>query len=489
MSDATADPDSDLDAYCRRHQPRFVEELIEACRIPSISAQPDHADDVVRSAEHFAQAALDAGFQHAELLPTGGHPAVYAERLVDPALPTALIYGHHDVQPVDPLDQWLSPPFEPEIRDGCLYCRGAVDDKGQVWMHLKAVEAHLQVRGELPLNLKLIVEGEEEISSEHFDELAERERARLAADVAVISDTPIYGRGLPSLCTGLRGMVPIEIEVSGPALDLHSGAFGGAVANPVAVLARIIAALHDPESGRVSVPGFYDAVREPSPEERAQFALLPFDEPAFRAAAGGIGATAGEVGWSVQERRWARPTLELNGIWGGYSGAGQKTIIPARAGAKITCRLVPDQEPEVIGELVAAAIRAAAPPGVEVRATVSPGGRPVVTAIDHPAVQAARRAMRHGFGVDPAIIRDGGTIPPVATFQHRLGMPVVLVGVGLPDDQIHAPNERFDLDQYARGVRVLARLWEEMPGALMPDRLSGSSSSTPRPGAAGWPRS
>jgi acetylornithine deacetylase/succinyl-diaminopimelate desuccinylase-like protein len=464
MSDA--DATTDLDAYCTANQPRFVAELIEACRIPSISAQPDHAADVVRNAEYFAQAALDAGFERAELLPTTGHPAVYAERIVDPALPTALIYGHHDVQPVDPLDEWVSPPFEPQIRDGYLYGRGAVDDKGQVWMHLKAVEAHLRVRGELPLNLKLIIEGEEEIQSVHFDELVDRERARLTADVAVISDTPIYGRGIPSLCTGLRGMAVIEVEVTGPALDLHSGAFGGAVANPVDVLARVLASLHDPATGRVTVPGFYDAVREPSAEERAQFAALPFDEAQFRAAAGGISATAGEAGWTVHERRWVRPTLELNGIWGGYSGAGSKTIIPARAGAKITCRLVPDQEPEVISDAVAAALHAAAPPGVEVRVTIEHGGRPVLTSIDHPAVQAARRAMRHGFGVDPAIIRDGGSIPPVATFQHTLGLPVVLVGVGLPDDQIHAPNERFDLDQYARGVRVLARLWEEMPGAL-----------------------
>ena len=458
---------TDLDAYCTEHQPRFVAELIEACRIPSISAQPDHAADVVRSAEHFARAALDAGFQRAELLPTDGHPAVYAERIVDPALPTALIYGHHDVQPVDPLDEWVSPPFTPDIRDGYLYCRGAVDDKGQVWMHLKAVEAHLRVRGELPLNLKLIVEGEEEIQSVHFDELAERERDRLAADVAVISDTPIYGRGVPSLCTGLRGLAGLEVEVRGPAHDLHSGAFGGAVANPVAELARILASLHDPATGRVAVPGFYDRVHDPSPEERAQFAALPFDEDAFRAAAGGIPAVAGEVGWTVLERRWCRPTLELNGIWGGYSGPGEKTIIPARAAAKITCRLVPDQDPDEVTELVAAAVRSATPPGVEVRVTVMPGGaRAVLTAIDHPAVQAARRAMRHGFGTDPAIIREGGSIPPVATFQHTLGLPVVLVGVGLPDDQIHAPNERFDLDQYARGVRVLARLWEEMPAAL-----------------------
>jgi acetylornithine deacetylase/succinyl-diaminopimelate desuccinylase-like protein len=293
-----------------------------------------------------------------------------------------------------------------------------------------------------------------------------RERERLRADVAVISDTPIFGRGVPSLCTGLRGLAHLEVEVSGPSLDLHSGFFGGAVANPVVELARLLASLHDPATRRVTVPGFYDRVRPPSDEERAQFAALPYDEQAFLADAGGAPATVGEEGWTVLERVWVRPTLEVNGIWGGYSGPGSKTIIPAHAAAKISCRLVPDQDPEEIATLVANALRAAAPPTVRVEVHTEKGGRPVVTPIDHPAVQAARRAMRHGFGSDPAIIRTGGTIPPVATFQSALGVPSVLVGVGLPDDQIHAPNERFDLDQYARGVRVIARLWEELPGTL-----------------------
>src|SRR5579864_3468285 len=460
--------DTDLDAYCRAHQPRFVDELVEALRIPSISAQPEHAADVVRNAEHFAQAALDAGFQRAELLPTPGHPALYAELTVDPSLPTALIYGHHDVQPVDPLEEWLSPPFEPQVRDGALYARGAVDDKGQVWMHLKAVEAHMQTRGRLPLNLRLIVEGEEEIGSVNFEALVRRETKRLRADVAVISDTPIFAKGVPSICTGLRGLAHLEVEVTGPSLDLHSGLFGGAVANPVDELARMLAALHDPATGRVTVPGFYDSVREPSAEDRAQIASLPFDESRLLTEAGGAPATVGEQGWSPLERMWLRPTLEINGIWGGYSGPGSKTIIPARAGAKISCRLVPDQHPEEIAELVATALREAAPPTVRVRVEAHGGGHPVLTPSDHPAVQAARRAMRHGFGADPAIIRTGGTIPPVETFRSVLGVPSVLVGVGLPDDQIHAPNERFDPDHYAAGVRVIARLWDELPGALRP---------------------
>jgi acetylornithine deacetylase/succinyl-diaminopimelate desuccinylase-like protein len=484
--------ETDLDAYCREHQPRFVDELVDACRIPSISADPAHAGDVVRSAEHLARAALEAGFTRAELLPTGGHPAVYAERIVDPALPTALVYGHHDVQPVDPLEEWVSPPFEPQVREGALYARGAVDDKGQVWMHLKAVEAHLRVRGGLPLNLKLIVEGEEEIGSVNFDALVGRERERLRADVAVVSDTPIFARGVPSLCTGLRGLTTVEVEVTGPALDLHSGNFGGAVANPVEVLARMLAGLKDPVTGRVTVPGFYDAVREPSAEERAELASLPFDEGAFLGEAGGAPATVGEEGWSTLERLWVRPTLELNGIWGGYSGPGSKTIVPARAGAKISCRLVPDQEPGRVAELVAGALRAAAPPQVRVRVVAGTGGRPVVTPRDHPALDAARAAMRHGFGEDPALIRIGGSIPPVATFQEVLGIPGLLIGVGLPDDQIHAPNERFDLDQYARGVRVIARLWDELPRALRGKAVSDEGADglgdAPPPLGASAPR-
>jgi len=463
---SSAPDDTDLDAYCRAHQQRFVDELVEALRIPSISADPAHADDVVASAEYLADAARRAGFQRAELLPTAGHPALYAELIVDPALPTALIYGHHDVQPVDPLEEWVSPPFEPQVRDGALYARGAVDDKGQVWMHLKAVEAHMQTRGRLPLNLKLIVEGEEEIGSVHFDELVQRERDRLRADVAVVSDTPIFAKGVPSLCVGLRGLAHLEVEVTGPSLDLHSGMFGGAVANPVDELARMLAGLHDPVTHRVTVPGFYADVREPTAEDRAQIASLPYDEAALLREAGGAPATVGEDGWTPLERMWLRPTLEVNGIWGGYSGPGSKTIIPARAGAKVSCRLVPDQDPEEIAALVGEALRAAAPPTVNVRVEVHGGGHPVLTPVDHPAVQAARRAMRHGFGADPAVIRSGGTIPPVATFQSVLQIPSVLVGVGLPDDQIHAPNERFDLDQYAAGVRVIARLWDELPGAL-----------------------
>jgi acetylornithine deacetylase/succinyl-diaminopimelate desuccinylase-like protein len=452
----------DLDEYCTANQPRFVEELIEVLRIPSISADPAHAADVRRSAERVAAAARDAGLTSVELVETDGHPAVYAERMVDESLPTVLVYGHHDVQPVDPLDEWISPPFEPEVRDGRLYARGAVDDKGQVHMHLKAVEAHLRTRGELPVNLRLLIEGEEEIGSVHFEQLVETLRPRLAADVAVISDTGIFARGVPSLTVGLRGLCGVEVEVRGPSLDLHSGSFGGAVQNPVEALARMLASLKDPVTGRVLVPGFYEDVVEPTEEERAGYRSLPYSEDDFREQAGGIPETVGEQGWTVLERRWVRPTLEINGIWGGYQGPGSKTIIPAHAGAKISCRLVPAQKPAVIAQAVAEALRAAVPRGVTAEVTVKEGGSPVLTPADHPAVRAASRAMGAVFEKEPVIIREGGSIPPVEVFQRVLGMQSVLVGVGLPDDHIHAPNEKFDLDQYAMGVRVLARLWDEV---------------------------
>jgi acetylornithine deacetylase/succinyl-diaminopimelate desuccinylase-like protein len=454
--------DQDLDAYCRANEQRFLDELIEACRIPSISADPAHTADVRRNAEHFAAAARAAGFATAQLIETAGHPAVYAERIVDPALPTVLIYGHHDVQPVDPIEEWVSPPFEPEVRDGKLHCRGAVDDKGQVWMHLKAVEAHLRTRGELPLNLKLIVEGEEEFGSAHFEELIATNRARLAADVCVVSDTAMHARGQPSLTVGLRGLAALEVEVTGPSLDLHSGAFGGAVLNPLEALAGMLASLRDPSTGRVTVPGFYDDVVELSQEERGLVRSVPFDESAFKAEAGGVPELWGEQGYSTMERKSTRPTLELNGIWGGYQGPGTKTIIPARAAAKITCRLVPDQRPEDIFEKVKSALEAAAPSAVRVQVRVEHGGNPVVTPIRHPAVQAAARVLGEVFGAEPLYLREGGSIPPVEMFARVLGIPTVLLGVGLPDDQIHAPNEKFDVSQFQAGIRVLARLWDEL---------------------------
>jgi acetylornithine deacetylase/succinyl-diaminopimelate desuccinylase-like protein len=453
---------TELDQYCIQNQDRFTRELAEFLRIPSISADARYAADVRRNAEHLRDAALASGFSSAELLETAGHPAVYAERLVDPKLPTALVYGHHDVQPVDPLDEWLSPPFEPEVRDGSLYARGAVDDKGQVWMHLKALEAHVRTRGKPPLNLKLIVEGEEECGSGNFESLVERQRDRLAADVLVVSDTSFVAPGVPSLCVGLRGMTFVEVRVSGPGRDLHSGAFGGTVANPAEELARMLSGLRDPVTRRVTVPGFYDDVRELTPGERAALARVPFDETAYRADAGGVPAVVSEAGTSVSESRSTRPTLEVNGIWGGYAGDGPKTIIPARAGAKISCRLVPDQDPEDIARKLVSALTTAAPPTVRVETTTTGQGRPVVTASDHPGVVAASRAMAAVFGKEPVLAREGGSIPPVESFARLMRMPAVLAGFGLPDDGIHGPNEKFSLDQYSKGIRAVARLWDEL---------------------------
>ena len=457
---------NDLDAYCSSNHDRFVTELIDFLRIPSISADPAHARDTRRNAEHFLAAALDAGFTRAEMIETAGNPSVYAERMVDPSLPTALIYGHHDVQPVDPLDQWITPPFEPDLRGGDLFARGAADDKGQVWMHLKAVEAHVRARGELPLNLKLIVEGEEESGSIYFEDLVTRELDRLHADLVVVSDTAMVGRDRPSLTTGLRGLAAIEITVRGPGADLHSGRFGGAVANPITALAEILAGLHDPATHRVTVPHFYDDVRELTPAERASFAAVPLDDREFLAMAEGAPATVGEAGFSTLERLGARPTLEFNGIWGGYSGPGSKTIIPAVAAAKITCRLVADQDPARIAHEVARAVTEAAPQGVSVEVDNSAGGRPVVTPIDNPAVQATARAIARVFGTAPLFLREGGSIPPVEIFSRLLGMPAVLAGFGLPDDRIHAPNEKISLDMYAKGIRTLAHTWDEVAVAL-----------------------
>lgn len=453
---------TDLDDYCDTHSEEFIAELLTVLSIPSISADPAYTSDVARNAECFAELARGVGFTSVEVLPTAGHPAVYAELLTDPELPTVLVYGHHDVQPVDPLDEWTSPPFEPVVRDGAIRGRGAVDDKGQVFMHLKAVEAHLKIRGRLPINLKLIIEGEEENGSVNFEELVEREKERLQSDVIVVSDTAFYSRDTPSLCVGLRGLAIIDINVHGPSIDLHSGVFGGAVANPIDILTRILASLKDPATERVTVPGFYDSVHELSESERADMANLPFDEQLFRREAGNIPVAVGEKGWSVIEQRSVRPTLEINGIWGGYSGEGSKTIIPATAGAKITCRLVPDQDPDAVTAAVVAAAAAVEAPGVTVTTTVSLGAKPVVVATEHPAIQAASRAIEHVFGKAPVFTREGGSIPPVETFQRVLGVPVVLMGFGLPDDQIHAPNEKFDVSQFLGGIKTIAALWDEI---------------------------
>jgi acetylornithine deacetylase/succinyl-diaminopimelate desuccinylase-like protein len=450
--------------YVRDNRDRFLTELKTWIANPSISANPDHHPDVRRSAETVVARMKKAGLTHAEVLETDGLPVAYGEWLHAPGAPTVLIYGHHDVQPADPFELWTSPPFEGTVRDGKIFGRGSVDDKGQVLMHLAALEAHLHVTNRLPLNVKVVIEGEEEIGSPSFEAFLARERERLACDVVVVSDTAVFAEDVPSLTVSLRGLVHWEITVHGPTSDLHSGYFGGIVKNPLEALAQIIAGLKD-QHGRIVVPGFYDGVRELTPIERAEIAGLPFD-PAKEAHALGIPELAGEPARLPLERMWMRPTLELNGMYGGYQGPGSKTIIPSFAKAKISSRLVPHQDPEAIKHAVTSYIKRIAPRGVRVEVEAHGDVRAVETSRDHPAVAAAARAMQRGFGKAPVFIGTGGTIGPVSSFDRILGLPQVLIGVGLPDDAIHAPNEKFDLGQFYGGIETMTYLYDELAHAL-----------------------
>jgi acetylornithine deacetylase/succinyl-diaminopimelate desuccinylase-like protein len=450
-------------AYVRENRQRYLDELTAWIACPSISAQPDHARDVRASAETAAARMRAAGLSGV-VLETDGHPVAYGEWLGAPGAPTILIYGHHDVQPADPFELWTSPPFEATVRDGKIYGRGSVDDKGQVLMHVAALEAHLRVNGRLPINVKVVVEGEEEIGSPNFESFLARERERLACDVVVVSDTAVFAEDVPSLTVSLRGLVHWEITVHGPASDLHSGYYGGNVRNPLEALAQMLAALKDAD-GRVRVPGFYDGVRALGAEERATYARLPFDEAA-EARALGVGALFGEKGYAPLERVWLRPTLEINGMYGGYQGPGGKTIVPSFARAKLSARLVPAQEPAHVKRVVSEYLQALAPSGVRVDVSADGDVRAVETSHDHPAVVAAARAMERGFGKPPVFIGTGGTIGPVSSFDRILGLPQVLIGVGLPDDAIHAPNEKFDLGQFFGGIETMTYLYDELATAL-----------------------
>jgi len=443
---------------------RFVDELSEWVKIPAISADPAHRPDLVRNAEHLARELRRLKADRVEIWPTGGgkgHPAVFASFAHAPGKPTLLVYGHHDVQPVDPLGEWISPPFEPAIREGRMWGRGTVDDKGQVWIHVKAIEAFLATVEKLPINLKLIVEGEEEIGSDHLDALLREKATDLAADYVCVSDTAMFGRGIPSLCVGLRGLAILEVHVDGPKQDLHSGSFGGGVANPVNALARMIAGLHD-DDGRVAVPGFYDRVRALTKTERDEIRGLPFDEKEWLASTGAP-ATYGEKDFLTLERIWARPTLDCNGIGGGFQGEGSKTIIPARATAKITCRLVPDQEPDAVAKLVARHLeRQGERLGVRVRCEVFPGGRPYLAPTDHPVFAIAKSAFAKAFGRATVFIREGGSIPFVRTIADATGKPCLLMGFGQPDENAHAPNEWLDLENFHLGIKSAAFLYDEL---------------------------
>jgi len=429
-----------------------LENLLEFLRIPSVSANPDHKADVERAARWLEAKLTGLGFT-AEVIPTPGHPIVYAEKMVSPSAPTVLIYGHYDVQPPDPLELWHTPPFEPVVRDGRIYARGASDDKGQVYAHIAAVE---NLGAELGVNVKFLIEGEEEVSSVHLEPFVRANRERLQADVLLISDGSMYAPGVPSLEYGLRGLVYMEVRLEGAARDLHSGTYGGAAPNPIHAAAWMIARLKD-EDGRVLVPGFYDAVRPLSEAERENFASLPFDAAAF-ARSIGADALPGEPGWGALERTWVRPTLDVNGIWGGYQGEGSKTVIPAKAGFKFSMRLVPDQDPHAIREAVTAYLHRILPEGYRMNILYHGIGKPVVTDLESPPMRAAAQALEQTWGRKPVFTRAGGSIPVVADFQELLGTPIVLLGMGLNDDNLHSPNEKFDLECFEKGIQASENL-------------------------------
>jgi acetylornithine deacetylase/succinyl-diaminopimelate desuccinylase-like protein len=455
--------DPALIRYCDEREAETLEELGRWVAIESVSADPERAGEVRRCCERIVERMRAIGLD-AQVLETDGNPLAYGEWTKAPGKPTALIYGHYDVQPVDPVELWHSPPFEATVRDGNVYGRGTVDDKGQVLMHLAAIDAHLRTRGELPINVKVVVEGEEEIGSPSFDAAVERYRDRFAADLAIVSDTAVYSEDVPSLTTSLRGLVHWEITVRGPSDDLHSGFFGGIVVNPIEALARIVAALKD-ERGRVTVPGFYDGATELTPDLQKELRALYYDE-AREAENLGVPQLAGEEGRHALERLWHRPTLECNGIFGGYQGPGSKTIVPSWAKVKLSARLVGGQDPEHVRRVVAEYVESIAPGGVRVTVESSGGVRPVVVSRDHPAVLAAARAMEAGFGKPPVFIGSGGSIGPVETFDRVLRLPQILLGVGLPDDHIHAPNEKFTLSQFFGGIKTAASLYDEVAKSL-----------------------
>ena len=446
--------------FINLHRESYVTELKQLLAIPSISALPEHAADVRRCAEWCGEEMRRIGLENVRLYETNGNPIVYGDWLHAPHAPTMLFYGHYDVQPVDPVDLWDSPPFEATVRDGEIYARGAADDKGQVFMHLKAIEAHLKQTHRLPLNIKVIVEGEEEVGSVNLDHFVREHRDALKTDVVVISDSAMFDRDVPSICYSLRGLVYFQVDLRGTKSDLHSGVFGGAVVNPNMALAQMLAQMKD-KSGRIRIPGFYDDVRALSDEERAEWKKLPFSEKRYRTDLGAP-KLFGESGFTTLERVWGRPTFEVNGLLGEFTGDGAKTVIPAVSMAKVSMRLVPDQHPDKIAELFEAYVHDIAPPSVEVRVTRMHGGKPWITGFDNAYVRAAGRAIEQGFGKAPVFCREGGSIPVVSTFQEELGAPAVLFGVGLPDENAHAPNEKLDLSNFHNGVVASAILYEEL---------------------------
>src|SRR6202789_2012752 len=447
--------------YAREQGTRFVEELKDLLRIPSVSTAPEHVGDVRKAAEFVAAGLRAAGMENVRLIETNsathnGHPLVVADWLHAGGKPTVLLYGHYDVQPAEPLEEWKSPPFEPEVRDGNVYARGAVDDKGQMWMHVKALEALMTAEGGLPVNVRVIVEGEEEVGGEGIAAFVREHGEELKADVALVSDTEMFAPELPTLCVGLRGMIYTEIEARGARTDLHSGMYGGAAPNPFVALAQVIAKLKD-EDGKILIPGFYDQVEKPTDAELKAWKALPFDVEHYRETEVGSVALTGEPGFSVLERTWARPTLDVHGMPGGFIGTGAKTVIPAKAVAKVSMRLVPDMTPAESFAKYKAYVESLTPKGIVLEVKMIHAGDPIVVSTDNRFVKAATEAMREVFGKETVFVRGGGSIPIVGDFVRELKTPTVMMGFGLPDDNLHAPNEKFHLANFHRGIESIVR--------------------------------
>ena len=449
---------TELENFFSENDDRIHQELFDFLRIPSVSAKSEHNADTKRAAE-WVKASLDRIGVQAKIYPTAGHPVVVGEWRKAAGAPTVLIYGHYDVQPPEPLELWTTPAFEPTIRDGRIFARGSVDDKGQLFLHIKALEAHLATRKKLPVNIVVIAEGEEEIGSEHLAQFVEEQKQLLKADAVVISDSAMFAPGLPSILSSLRGLAYFEINVQGPKGDLHSGSYGGAVVNPAMALARILATLHD-EKGHIAIPGFYDKVREWDAKIREQMRSLPFENAGFMEETG-VDALGGEQGFTTLEKLWIRPTCEVNGLLSGYTGEGAKTVLPAKAMAKVSCRLVPDQDPADIEKLMKAHVAKVAPKGVKVDVRHLHGGRPWRAELNGSIYDAARRALRAAFSKEPVITGEGGSIPVVGDFERILGAPVLLVGFGLPGENAHAPDEWMSDENFRLGMRAMAMLWDE----------------------------
>jgi len=438
--------------YQKKNKDRFLNELLDLLRIPSISAKIENKADMVTCAEAVKARLLEAGADKVVIYETAGHPVVYGEKFVDASKPTVLVYGHYDVQPVDPLNLWNSPPFEPTIKDGKIFARGSADDKGQFYMHVKALETMVQTNS-LTTNIKFIIEGEEEVGSPNLSTFVKANKELLKADVILISDTSMISMENPSIDIGVRGLSYIEVEVTGPNRDLHSGVYGGAVANPITILAKMIASCHD-ENNHITIPGFYDDVVEATPEERTLMAAAPYDEKEFKADLG-VAELWGEKGFTSNERTGIRPTLELNGIWGGYTGEGAKTVLPSKAFAKISARLVPNQSSTVITEKLISYFQSIAPAGVTVKASEHHGGEPYMTPVNSKAYKAAAAAVKDTFGKDPIPVRGGGSIPICALFEQELGIKIVFMGFGLDSDNLHSPNEKYDIVNFYKGIETI----------------------------------